>query len=542
MQPNYALDEAEWEKLISDAAHYFDDLTLKRGFQYFKQNRVQTFSISEPRKMRALVEGREAYHVYISLDHFSGSYCDCPVDGPCKHMAAVLMHFAHAQGRSVALLANAKATASRPKAGVADPADKGSRSALMKKLSGLIPGATVAQWHEYMQLLAGPLDHTVRNPQYVSRIWTAIGEARPPLSPAAGRLFKLHAHLFILDKLLQPALAGAGSTGLGYSLGYYTAIAVSELQTDITGLMQQPLPLEAEPGEWPRVLDTVSYVRRQMLAEGRERSREQPYFSACYNLLWTRWLVPNADGTALYSDELEALRKAEGELETPHSRQALLLAEARMYFLLGDDRAAWELLRKASERPGIHPDELLAFLAPLSEAGHWSRLAAWLAEVGPLLTSRLYNLSDYARHWADAVRHVPETEPLMWDTLSSMLPLSREIYEELLLQYEKYQDWMDYQLASGKTPADFRVSDLQPLEKNAPELLLPFYHQAVERFVLEKNRHSYKSAVKLIKRLAKLYKKLKRDERWEAYLEAFTSRNSRLRALQEELRKGKLIP
>lgn len=56
----------------------------------------------------------------------------------------------------------------------------------MKKLSGLIPGATVAQWHEYMQLLAGPLDHTVRNPQYVSRIWTAIGEARPPLSPAAG--------------------------------------------------------------------------------------------------------------------------------------------------------------------------------------------------------------------------------------------------------------------------------------------------------------------------------------------------------------------
>lgn len=37
-----------------------------------------------------------------------------------------------------------------------------------------------------------------------------------------------------------------------------------------------------------------------------------------------------------------------------------------------------------------------------------------------------------------------------------------------------------------QNPADFRVTDLQPLEKNAPELLLPFYHQAVERFVLEK--------------------------------------------------------
>ncbi|MNT90218.1 hypothetical protein D3C72_2310820 [compost metagenome] len=60
--------------------------------------------------------------------------------------------------------------------------------------------------------------------------------------------------------------------------------------------------------------------------------------------------------------------------------------------------------------------------------------------------------------------------------------------------------------------------------------------------MLEKNRHSYKAAVKLMKRLAKLYKKLKREERWEEFLEVFTSRNSRLRALQEELRKGKLIP
>ncbi|MNB79924.1 hypothetical protein D3C75_266740 [compost metagenome] len=542
MQPNYVLDQAEWDKLISETAYSFDDLTLKRGFQYFKQNRVQTFSISEPRKMRALVEGREAYHVYISLDHFSGSYCDCPVDGPCKHMAAVLMHYAHAQGRSVALLANAKATANRPKAASADPADKGSRSALLKKLSGLIPEATVAQWHEYMQLLAAPLDHTVRNPQYTSRALSAIDEAKPQLSPAADRLFRLHTRLFILEKLLQPVLPGAASAALGYSLGYYTAIALSELRTDIFSLLQQPLPLETEPGEWPRVLETVSHLRQAMLEETRDRSRDQPHLSACYDLLWRHWIVPCADGNALFSEELEILQQTENGLKAAQSRQALLLAKGRMYFLLGDDQAAWEQLRQASERPGVHPDELLSFFVPLSQAGHWSRLTAWLAEIGPLLTSRLYNLSDYARYWLDAVHQLPESEPLMWDTLSGMLPLSSEIYEELLLQYGRWREWMDYQLASGKTPADFRVTDLQPLEKNAPELLLPFYHQAVERFVLEKNRHSYKSAVKLIKRLAKLYKKLKRDDRWEEFMDAFTSRNSRLRALQEELRKGKLIP
>jgi hypothetical protein len=544
MQLNYALDEAEWDKLISDAAYYFDDLTLKRGFQYFKQNRVQTFSISEPRKMRAMVEGRENYGVYINLDSFPGSYCDCPVDGPCKHIAAVLMYYADAQKRSVASLANAKAIVSRPKAAdtSAAPAGAGGRSALLKKLSGLIPGGTVAQWREYLQLLTAPLSHTVRNPQYADRALAAIAEAKPQLPPAAGMLFKLHAHLFILETLLKPALPAAAAPALGYSLGYYTAVAVSELQSAVTGLMKHPLPLAAEPGEWPRVMDTLAYLRQEMLGEARDRSRDQPYFSVCYDLLWRSWIAPNTDGAALYSEELDALHQAGQNLEIAHSRQSLLLAESRMYFLLSDDRAAWERLRKASERTGIYPDELISFLPPLAEAGHWSRLAAWLAEIGPLLTSRLYNLSHYAGYWKEAVRHNPENEPQMWDTLSGMLPLSREIYEELLLDYGKWQDWMDYQLSSGQAPSDFRVSDLQPLEKNAPELLLPFYHQAVERFVLEKNRHSYKAAVKLMKRLAKLYKKLKREARWEEFLEAFTSRNSRLRALQEELRKGKLIP
>lgn len=64
----------------------------------------------------------------------------------------------------------------------------------------------------------------------------------------------------------------------------------------------------------------------------------------------------------------------------------------------------------------------------------------------------------------------------------------------------------------------------------------------MERHVLLKNRSGYKAAVKLLKRLAKLYKKLKREERWEEFIIVFSSRHSRLRALQEELRKGKLIP
>ncbi|AIQ66494.1 SWIM zinc finger family protein [Paenibacillus graminis] len=548
MQPNLMINDAEWDKLISDVAYYFEDLTLKRGFQYYKQNRVRSFRMISSRRVMAVVEGREDYAVSMELDSLTDSHCDCPVQGPCKHMAAVLMSVAESQERSVNMLANAKAVIDRKKAEALEAAAaagvSGGRREQAKELAGLIPGATVEEWRNYMALLTAPLAQTVRNPHYAERALSAIAQAKADLPPGAELLFQLNAHLFILESLITPSGShNAGSlSSFGYSLGYYTAIAVSELQEAITSLMKRSLPLASEPEAWPRLKDTLAHVQLEMLTESRDRLREQPYFSFCYDQLWQRWIAPNASDPALYLEELEALRERAGGLGAAVNRSALLLAESRMYFYLSDDKAAWERLAAASERPGLHPDELLGCLEPLAEAGHWSRLAAWLETTGPLLSSRLYNLHRYAGYWEEVVRRLPETEPRMWDTLSAMLPLSGDIYEGKLLDHGKWREWMDYQLSSGKEPSDFRVSDLQPVEKNAPELLLPFYHQAAERFVLEKNRHSYKAAVKLLKRLAKLYKKMKREERWAEFLDAFTGRHSRLRALQEELRKGKLIP
>lgn len=548
MQPKTMINDAEWDKLISDVAYYFEDLTLKRGFQYYKQNRVRSFRMISSRRVMAVVEGREDYAVSMELDSLTDSHCDCPVKGPCKHMAAVLMSVAESQERSVNMLANAKAVIDRKKAEALEASSaagvSGSRREQAKKLAGLIPGATVAEWRDYMALLTAPLAQTVRNPQYAERALSAIAQAKADLPPAAELLFQLNAHLFILESLITPGgqhNAGALSSP-GYALGYYTAIAVSELQEAIIRLMKRSLPLASEPEAWLRLKDTLAYVQLEMLTESRDRLREQPYFSFCYDQLWQHWIAPNASDPAIYLEELEALRDRAGGLGAAVNRSALLLAESRMYFYLSDDKAAWERLAAASERPGLHPDELLGCLEPLAEAGHWSRLAAWLETTGPLLNSRLYNLHSYAGYWEEVVRRLPEAEPQMWSTLSAMLPLSGGIYEDKLLDHGKWRDWMDYQLSSGKVPSDFRVSDLQPVEKHAPELLLPFYHQAAERFVLEKNRHSYKAAVKLLKRLAKLYKKMKREERWGEFLDAFTTRHSRLRALQEELRKGKLIP
>jgi uncharacterized Zn finger protein len=129
----------------------------------------------------------------------------------------------------------------------------------------------------------------------------------------------------------------------------------------------------------------------------------------------------------------------------------------------------------------------------------------------------------------------------MWQSLGELLPTTYRIIEDLYYEKRQWKPWIEMQIAQGYDPFTHRVHVLQPIEKESPELLLPYYHQAVEHYIRLKNRHDYKSAVRLLKRLEKVYKKMKQPERWEAFFTRFVSRFSRLRALQEELKKGKLL-
>ncbi|WP_379128347.1 SWIM zinc finger domain-containing protein [Paenibacillus sp. sgz500958] len=543
MKSLYTLDDAQWSALLQDAAYYFDDLTLKRGFQYYKQGRVLQFSMSAPPIMEAVVEGREKYSVQLNLDAFSLSYCSCPVQGHCKHMAAVLLHFAEWQRRSLPMLVNAKSaalslTSGKPQTLADSPASvqKSQALASLKEEATRIPSMNIAEWHEWFGRCLAPLSQQTRNPQYVDNALALIFKTKPPLSPAAEQIFRLHSQLYVLEMLLHPSRNQKNTFGFS-SLGYYTHLAVSELLQTVAQGFTHPLPLDREPEQWSRLSETTTYLRNEMLTE----AREVACFSVCYDLLFRHWIIPNSTGRSPYIEELEQLRIAEVQLGTALSRSAWLLAQSRMHFTLGEDEAAIDLLKDCAERSDFRPEELTSYLETLNEAKDWRRLTSWLVLTGPLLTRRRsYKLESYSLYWEKAIQECPDAEPQMWNTLLEMLPLSREIYQEKLLARGKWQEWMDYQLSSGKVPAHFRVSELQPLEKNAPETLLPFYHQAVERFVAEKNRSSYKAAVKLLKRLKKLYAKMKQEARWEAFFQQFMVRHSRLRALQEELRKGKL--
>jgi uncharacterized Zn finger protein len=553
MTPTYTLDDDQFEQLVQDVADRFDEVTLTRGFQYYKQGRVTKLTLPSDRLVKAIVDGGERYSVSLDLDSFDANRCDCPVNKPCKHMVATLLKYADLHNRPVSTLVNAKSivnpiiSPSKPAAAPTNvisfqrqlAAKKAEAEAQLKEQASRIPEMTISQWHELFEQCTAHLKTNTKNSQYIRDALSAIYKLRPPELPAViERLFALHAHWFVLFKLTD-TLHNQPNYLYSY-LAYHTHEAMSELLPAIEQSIASLAPLIIEPGNGAWIRMTLEYLRIRLLME----SRDAHYFLSHYQQVWSDWICPHvAEGSSLpYQEELQHLESSVDELDELASLAASCIAQAGMYLYLQQDSQAWELIRDSRTKSELLFDCVSPYLLHLVRKEHWTRLTDWLTEIAPLLGLRRNpKLQAYSEYWELAVEHIPEAELRMWDTLASMLPQSRALYEDRLLARGQWERWMDYHLSMDSDPLDFRVTDLAPIEKNAPELLLPFYHQAVERYVLHKNRDSYKSAVKMLKRLAKLYKKIKQESRWEQFFASFVNRNSRLRALHEELRKGKLL-
>ncbi|MBB3113232.1 putative Zn finger protein [Paenibacillus phyllosphaerae] len=544
MRPPYTIDDTQWEQLVAQVGELFDDLTIKRGFQFYKQERVQQLALPGEREVEATIEGseHERYEVTINLDELSESRCECPAGGRCKHVIAALLQYANLQGRMVNAIVNAKSNAGFAAARGAAEAKAKQKVEAASKFSdqaSSLAELPIAQWHELMASVIAPLDSQTRNSQYAQEALTALIAVKPDLPPVLTPLFDLHIRLHVLVQLTRPSQNQSQTQWhtTGFYMGFHTHVAAAEVQEGIVACFGQPLPLAEHPAYWQQAMDTAVYMRRLMLTD----TPSHPYFSDLYIELWRRWIEPQLSDTQVVAEELRQLEAAEDELGQTLSRASWVMARSWMHFYLLQDESAWALMRGTKARLSV--ESLLRFPYELVAREQWTRLTSWLAQLGPLLNiHRIESLSVYSQFWDQATEHDPEAEERMWEALTGMLPLARKLYEDKLIEFERWKPWIDLQLSSGREPLSFKVSELAPIEKNAPELLLPFYHQAVERYVAQKNRDGYKAAVKLLKRLAKLYKKLKQDDRFEHYISSFADRNSRLRALQEELRKGKLIP
>jgi hypothetical protein len=175
------------------------------------------------------------------------------------------------------------------------------------------------------------------------------------------------------------------------------------------------------------------------------------------------------------------------------------------------------------------------------EGSQWEKMKAWLIWMVPhAFKGWRDELEQYSNYWMRLLEHVSEEESY-FQAMRSLLPRSYDLYATYLYDKHKHFEWIDLQLFMDIHPLSHRAADLQQVEKVEPYALLPYYHQFIEKSIQMKNRPAYKDAVKMLKRLAKVYKKTKQSDVWEHYIDHLSMKHSRLRALQEELRKGKLL-
>ena len=180
----------------------------------------------------------------------------------------------------------------------------------------------------------------------------------------------------------------------------------------------------------------------------------------------------------------------------------------------------------------------------------WSRMASFLEYLVQQLRNYLKHLGEYytckkftryALKLVGAYTRETGRGELYDRALSQAMPYSFYEYEEALFEKSQYEQWSELYSYFGYEYNSISNDRIKILQKEAPEVLIPLYHQMIGDLVEMKNRSSYKQAARMLKKLRTVYKKLKRVPEWEAFFDKLLVRTKRLRAFHEECTRSKLI-
>ncbi|MDQ0218464.1 hypothetical protein ELQ35_03695 [Peribacillus cavernae] len=121
------------------------------------------------------------------------------------------------------------------------------------------------------------------------------------------------------------------------------------------------------------------------------------------------------------------------------------------------------------------------------------------------------------------------------------MPYSYWNYANFLFEQEQYKKWVEMHIYTDISIDVIGTENLKRVAAQDPALVLPLYYHAVQQTISLKNRSAYKQAVRYLKKMRTLYKKMKKEDVFLEYMKYVTESTKRLRAFQEELQRGKLI-
>ncbi len=263
-----------------------------------------------------------------------------------------------------------------------------------------------------------------------------------------------------------------------------------------------------------------------------------------YRLLWTQLFKKKS----WREEEAEKVHVRGKELQDWENPLPLAVARIHLNFLLQNDELALKMMAPIVDE--MFTPYLVYWIEYLSGLRAWRRVGPvielFLQKVKAYLESlgSYYSCTSFVRTALRAVTpycsendRVDVYERAMLQTL----PYCFGEYEYFLFERGQYDRWGELQAFIGLDFYELPKDRLKVIEKERPELLLSMLHQTAQREIDQKNRSGYVQAVRHLKKLRTLYKKLKRADDWQYFLDTLMERTKRLRAFHEECRRSKLI-
>ncbi|MHB8172087.1 MAG: SWIM zinc finger family protein [Thermincolia bacterium] len=530
------ISQQQVDELALEVGETLKPVTIERGFNYYIKGRVNKPVIDKDR-VKAMVHGTHWYQVNIDLAYFHLSQCSCPVQVECKHIAAVFFYlyaiYYVPETIYFELLARPKGGGKGTKTEAMgnhgyswgrEPAKKPGVQAVGPSENG-----TVEEWDEFFVREFKGLEYTKYDSYNLSayeKFVDSLARQSGAWSDSLKDLFALQGYLYVMEQMEKRIKREKEAY---YVTNYFRHIS-GQFIPEILGTGVRLNDPEARKSYAPHYKAAIGKLGKLLLGED--------FFFDWLNIYRQLWSYAFRD-LAWVKEEGRSLdlflEQHQDEASLVRHRGAA--ARAFLAFMVGDDETAWQRMEEA----GAKVKDVTLYLHFFQHHGKWERLCQWLRWLSPRVNRVSYSEVDaVSMYWMLVAEHEPVEEEAM-EIMKSWLPQSRRYYAQNLVATERYRTWVEFHVFDQTPHEVVNRGEIKRIEAVDPSLLLPLYHHWAARLIEEKKRPSYKEAVMILKKLRDCYRKLKRAEDWDQFIGVLMDNHSRLRAFQEEMRKGNLL-
>jgi hypothetical protein len=518
--------------------HNVEDAKLvQKGLMLYRQGLVQQVQIGYD-NITATVQDVTPCKIRLDLDFLSVSSCTCPHEGWCRHQMAVFFA-AYARVDSVAEWVTEWREPMKEKTATTNWGMQTAKDLI--KANGVFK-PDYGRWvHSFEVSFDTILNAKKYSSPYIIAELFQIYERRIKASSPVEKEWRLlyeMVGIVISFKKLAVLTENSGFAEEAVKRAYLHLF--HNLIEDADELVLK-IGVQSLPFDFDEFILKLKDDVFDLLTVSTAQEHERIYL---YRLLWTNLFKKRGWREA----EVEKIRVRLKELQDWENPNPLIIAGIHLSFLLQEDEHALKMI-------GITGDEtitpyLLHWIELLSQQKAWKR-------VGPVIdvfSHKIKGYLDFVRTYHTCSAFVRSAlkaiTPYVVENgridlhervLLATLPYSYGDYEIMLFDRGQYDKWGELQAFMGWNFYELPKDRIKVVEKEMPEVLLAMLHQSAVNEINQKNRSSYKMAVRHLKKLRTLYKKLKRVDDWQYFLDTLLEKNKRLRAFHEECKRSKLV-